>query len=311
MTLILFFKGDVETGQKLCRLKGNKLQKHKQIKNKDKAVGHTGHVTSLALSSDGRFLASGGVDKEIKIWDTRTNSYIESFKGHRDVVTGLVFQHGTSMLYSSSADRTVKVWNAAEMGYIDTLFGHQSEVMCIDALSRERAVSGGRDKSCRWWKVLEETQLLFQGGHSNCNSVDCISMLNHDAFVSGGDDGQLCLWNTQKKKPLAVVGAAHTSSQNWISGLRAVPYSDFVLSGSSDGFLRGWEADLVSPTPQRLRGVFSYPILGHINSIVTSKSGKLAVLGVGQEHKFGRWSPIKEASNVVVVLSFPGLFQTF
>jgi ribosomal RNA-processing protein 9 len=51
------------------------------------------------------------------------------------------------------------------MGYIETLFGHQAPVLHIDALLRETAVSvGGRDKSVRYWKVPEESQLVFRGG---------------------------------------------------------------------------------------------------------------------------------------------------
>ena len=51
------------------------------------------------------------------------------------------------------------------MGYIETLFGHQAPVLGIDALHRETAVSvGGRDKSVRYWKVPEESQLVFRGG---------------------------------------------------------------------------------------------------------------------------------------------------
>ncbi len=51
------------------------------------------------------------------------------------------------------------------MGYIETLFGHQAPVLSIDSLLRETAVSvGGRDKSVRYWKVTEESQLVFRGG---------------------------------------------------------------------------------------------------------------------------------------------------
>ena len=41
-------------------------------------------------------------------------------------------------------------------------FGHQDKITAIDALSRERAVtSGGRDSSLRVWKIIEESQLVF------------------------------------------------------------------------------------------------------------------------------------------------------
>lgn len=43
-------------------------------------------------------------------------------------------------------------------------FGHHEEVTGVDCLMRERPVSsGGNDRTVRLWKILEETQLVFQG----------------------------------------------------------------------------------------------------------------------------------------------------
>jgi hypothetical protein len=44
-------------------------------------------------------------------------------------------------------------------------FGHQAGITALDALSRERAVTCSADKTYRLWKVVEESQLLFQGIH--------------------------------------------------------------------------------------------------------------------------------------------------
>lgn len=51
------------------------------------------------------------------------------------------------------------------MGYVETLFGHQDSVTAIDALRGENAItSGGQDRTVRFWKIVEETQLVFRGG---------------------------------------------------------------------------------------------------------------------------------------------------
>src|ERR1700754_4380875 len=72
------------------------------------------------------------------------------------------------------------------MGYVETLFGHQDSIGCIDALRRETAVScGGRDKSVRFWKVVEESQLVFRGGgKSRLREV-----LEGGMDEDGGDEG--------------------------------------------------------------------------------------------------------------------------
>ena len=71
-------------------------------------------------------MATGGLEKRIHVWDTRTREHIAAFPGHRGAVTGLAFRDGSLELYSASHDRTVKVWSLNDMAYVDTLFGHQA-----------------------------------------------------------------------------------------------------------------------------------------------------------------------------------------
>ncbi len=104
--------------------------------------GHKTVVQSLAISSDGKFLASGDLENQIHIWDPITMKWMHTFKGkshhskfvdtflidffsimlgHRAGISGLVFRRGTHTLYSASMDRTVKIWNLDEMSYVETL----------------------------------------------------------------------------------------------------------------------------------------------------------------------------------------------
>lgn len=51
------------------------------------------------------------------------------------------------------------------MGYVETLFGHQDGACSLDALLGETAVTAGmRDRTVRYWKIADETQLVFRGG---------------------------------------------------------------------------------------------------------------------------------------------------
>ena len=45
---------------------------------------------------------------------------------------------------------------------------------------------GGRDTSCRVWKLVEESQLVFSGHR---DSIDCIRLINEEHWVTGGQDG--------------------------------------------------------------------------------------------------------------------------
>ncbi len=126
---------------------------------------HTAPILTVAASSDGKFVATGGADKRLIIWSAADLKPLRIFTQHRDAVTGLAFRKGTNQLYSCSKDRTIKTWSLDELGYMETLFGHQDEVVDVAALSRERCVSvGARDRTARLWKVVEESQLVFRGG---------------------------------------------------------------------------------------------------------------------------------------------------
>ena len=44
--------------------------------------GHTDKVLSLALSGDGKLLASAGKDRRLGVWDTEKVEWIKDFSGH-------------------------------------------------------------------------------------------------------------------------------------------------------------------------------------------------------------------------------------
>jgi ribosomal RNA-processing protein 9 len=132
------------------------------------------------------------------------------------------FRKGSQQLYTASYDRTINLYDLSVMGYVQTLFGHQDCILGLDALRAETAVSvGGRDKTVRFWKIVDETQLVFRGGgrsavrellegggladvddedrndgkrevpEKKCveGSLDCVAMIDESTFLSGGDSG--------------------------------------------------------------------------------------------------------------------------
>ncbi|PSN50565.1 hypothetical protein C0J52_14763 [Blattella germanica] len=276
--------------------------KRKQKGTPDSTKGHTGTVLCLAISSDSKFLASGGENKELHIWNPDSLDHIHTFKGHNGHVTGLAFRKGTHQLFSVSADRSVKIWSLDEMAYVESLFGHQTDITGVDVLSRERAVtSGGRDHTVRIWKVIEESQLIYNG---HVGSIDAVKLINEEHFLSCGDDGQLCVWGTMKKKPLCTVTSAHGVSTeneepNWISSITALTNTDLVASGSQDGYIKLWKC---SAAFRALETILSIPVVGFVNAMAFTTDGKFLIVGTGQEHRLGRWWRVKEAKNGILVI---------
>ncbi|CAK9029917.1 U3 small nucleolar RNA-interacting protein 2 (RRP9 homolog) (U3 small nucleolar ribonucleoprotein-associated 55 kDa protein) (U3 snoRNP-associated 55 kDa protein) (U3-55K), partial [Durusdinium trenchii] len=288
---------DVETGKRVTTLPGQPATK--SVK-RSAITGHWDEVLSVALSSDGRYLASGGRDRFVRVWDTRTNELVDSFKGHRGAVSGVAFQKGTHRLYSASHDRSVRAWDVDEMAYVESLFGHQAELNGIDCLYRERAVTCSADRTVRFWKIPEESQLLLQGHHTA--SIDCVRMLDEVHFLSGSQESSLALWHTSKKKPCSLVRNAHGST--WITAVAVMPNSDLCASGASDGQIKFWKADLEG---RRLHapslGQFAIP--GFVNALCIGASGRVVVAGTGQEHRLGRWQRLAGAKNTLHILRLP------
>ena len=74
--------------------------------------GHSMGVTTLAFSPDGKWLASGGYDNTIILWDLSSGEELRRFKGHDDAVMRVLFSPRGDRLLSSDLKGGVKEWDA-------------------------------------------------------------------------------------------------------------------------------------------------------------------------------------------------------
>ena len=94
--------------------------------------GHTGYVYAVAFSpGNGRYIASGGFDRTLRLWDRATGKEIRPFYGHEGFVRGLAFSPDDRWLISVSEDQTLKLWEVASGRPLATFHGHQSLVTCV------------------------------------------------------------------------------------------------------------------------------------------------------------------------------------
>jgi ribosomal RNA-processing protein 9 len=296
---------DVETGKRTF------LKPFWSRKDCGSTQASAGETLAVAVTSDGKYVVSGGRDNIVRVYDVRQRyAEIKAFSGHRDAVTSLSFRKDTYSLFSGSMDRCVKYWDLNEMGYLETLFGHQDTVLSIDCWTKARPITGSSDRSARIWKIAEESHLVYRGPKA---SLDCVQLLGEETFLSGGQDGALSLWKESQKKPIASVPAAHgydgstMATPRWITSMASVKMSDFCVSGSFDGQLRLWSVDSEERAVQQVGAV---PMAGFVNAIdiQQTRTPSLLAAGLGREHRLGRWWNMPAstgAGNKVVIWRLP------
>src|SRR5260370_1055354 len=75
--------------------------------------GHTGFISGVAFSPDGKSLVSGSWDKTVRVWNATTGQPVLTLKGHLGTVWSVCFSPDGRRLASACLDHTVKVWDSA------------------------------------------------------------------------------------------------------------------------------------------------------------------------------------------------------
>ncbi len=79
----------------------------------NKKTAHTSDITALALSADGRLLASGSYDNQIKIWSMENYRQLFQFQVPQAGILSLAFADNSShpQLVSAGGDGVIRIWD--------------------------------------------------------------------------------------------------------------------------------------------------------------------------------------------------------
>lgn len=219
--------------------------------NVTRELQHGEMVRTVDISLDGRFLVSGGLDKQCQVWDTATGETVATFTGHGDWVARAVFSPDGKRVYSTSYDQTLRCW--------ETRTGKE--------------LWSNPQKAIAWGLAISRDgkQILTGSGGPLKGSVRALDILP-------GVDHALRLWDAETGRPLREMhGHSHVAYTVDFS-----PDGKLAVSGSRDRTLRLWDLD----TGKELCRIEGGE--GSVNRVAFSPDGKQVVAGGGVSREAGR-----------------------
>jgi WD40 repeat protein len=115
---------------------------------------HPDKVLAVAVSPDGKTVATGCADGKVRIWSLESGECKCVIEAHKGEVLALAFGGRGDTFITSGADNMVCLWDAAKEKQIGRLVGHKGGVSAV-ALSPDLklALTGGEDGNARLWDL--------------------------------------------------------------------------------------------------------------------------------------------------------------
>ncbi len=190
-------------------------------------------------SPDGKWLATGGADSLVRIFDAATGTNVAIVGLHEHSVMCVAWSpDGTRLASSSAAQGSVKVWDPYRDAKPQTFRGHAGIARVVSwCPDGKRIASAGIDGTVKVWGVNSVDPSLSV----KTQPGQVMSLAWHPdgkRLASSASDGSVRIWDTASaREPIVLHG--HT---NWVWQVVWNPAGTRLASGGSGGLLKVWEA---------------------------------------------------------------------
>lgn len=198
-------------------------------------TGHGLGVNAIAFAPDGTWLASGGADNSIILWQTSSGRQLRAFYGHKVYVRSVAISSNGRWLASGSNDRTVKVWEVASGREVFNLQKHSDPIISLAFSADDRwLASGSTDKTIKIWDLKTGNDAQTLTNHTAPPGVLAFSRSGAVLFSSAGSE--VMVWDTRSWRD------KQTFRRN-TAAVTALALSDdetTIAAASTDGSLILW-----------------------------------------------------------------------
>jgi len=234
-------------------------------------------VWIIALSPNGKTIASGGINGKVRLWDVETEKLVARWIGHTEGTESLCWSVDGKRVVSGSYDGTIRVWDV-ESG--DTVLGpikteHRNVFAVIYSPDTTKIATGGRNETAlKIWDAKTGNLLSTIKLDSR---VWCLAWTSDQKkIIVASEGGSIRIFDTATWQQIAIL-EGHTDAVNSLSLFQ----NDRLLASGSDDFsARLWNLDTnlpVGPPMQHQTTVCSAAI---------SADGKQLVTGCGDKNAY-------------------------
>ncbi|HEY9649913.1 MAG TPA: hypothetical protein V6C95_04570, partial [Coleofasciculaceae cyanobacterium] len=206
------------------------------IRERNRLEGHTGWVSSVDFSSDGKTIITASEDGTIKIWKA-DGTFIKDIGHHQAGVYSVSFSPNGKLIASASKDKTVKLWNSQGV-LLKTLKGHRDRVRSLSFSPDSKLLAtGSEDKTVKLWSA---DGFLLKTLPQQNDSVFGVSFSPNGEFIASvGRDGKIELWSN--KGTLLKSWNAPNNAQ--VMSVSFSPDSQTLATASRDSIVSLWRID--------------------------------------------------------------------
>ncbi|MCC5652234.1 hypothetical protein LC609_20900 [Nostoc sp. XA013] len=252
--------------------------------------GHTDIAWGVTFSPDGQTLASGSLDRTVKIWRP-DGTLLQTLKGHTDAITCLSFSPDGQTLASASLDKTIQIWHknsvTGEFGLkpYKTLKGNEDWVYSVNfSPDGELLATGNKDKTVKIWRKDGSLVKILRGHQGWVNWVNFSP--DGQFIASASDDKTVKIWRRD--------GSFVTTLQGHQQGVIVAVFSPdgkFLASTGRDKTVKLWRRE--SKSTKNGFDFRPYKTLREHNGTVWSlsfSSDSKRLASAGEDNTINLWS---------------------